>query len=459
MAYHCLQDFLATLEKTGQLHRIPVEVDPVLEIAEITERICKSPGGGKALLFENVKGSPFPVATNLFGSYGRVCQALEVNDFAELSRCMKELLDTDPESTAPQESWVSQHLLAPFEPIYTARGLCQEETTLNLSSIPILKSWPEDGGKFITLPLVFTVDAETGSQNCGMYRTRVFDGKKVGINWSPGSGGFLHAIKYRERNEAMPVAIVVGCDPAIIWSATLPLPPAVDEMSFAGYLRKEPVSMVRCQTTPILVPANAEMVIEGFIEPSQMLEEGAFGNHTGYYTNAGKVPVVTVSRITHRTNMIYPATVVGQPPMEDCYLAKAAERLLLPFTRRQVPAIVDINLPVEGIFHGCAIVSLDKNSSGHPGEVMEQIWSTGWLQKAKLLVMVDADIAVNDLSMVAWKVLNNAEWSRDVVIRNGKLGLDATEKDCASKMKRRPLLKDPAVVRQVDKKWRQYGWE
>lgn len=459
MAYNCLSDFVARLEDVGQLHRISVAVDPLLEIAEITDRIAKTPAGGKALLFEKVQGSTFPVITNIFGSVSRICQALEVTDLNKLGALMEKLLDPCPAPAPLQGDWLPEAALSKWVPVVVTTGPCQQvaSTEPDLDIFPVLKSWPEDAGRFITLPLVFTVDPESGLQNCGMYRTRIFDKATAGIHWQPGSGGAVHAEKFLLRQERMPVAVVLGCDPAVIWSATLPLPATVDEMAFAGYIRQEPVSMVKCITSSIMVPANAEMVIEGFIEPGELQDEGGFGNHTGYYSRGKEVPVVRVCCITRRENMIFPATVVGTPPMEDCYLAKAAERLLLPVTRRQFPAVVDINLPMEGIFHGCTVVAINKEGSDHPRQVMAQIWNRGWLSKARLLIIVDADVNVRDLSFVAWKIVNNMHWSRDIIIDNNRMGLDATAKTAADD--RRPIEKDASITALVNGKWRLYGWE
>jgi 4-hydroxy-3-polyprenylbenzoate decarboxylase len=459
MAYRCLHDFLARLEGMGELHRVKVEVDPDLEIAAVTDRCCKSPHGGKALLFERVRGSAFPVVTNLFGSYRRICAALEISELDQLSRRMEELLAYLPASASAQSADLRPP--ARFTPLMAEEGACQEivEHTPDLGDYPVLRSWPGDGGPFITLPLVFSRDPATGAQNCGMYRVRVFDARSAGIHWSQGTGGACHYAEYQARGERMPVAIALGGDPAVIWSASLPLPEALDEMEFAGFLRNEPVRMVRCLTSGIMVPADAEMVIEGYLDPGEMRPEGAFGNHTGYYTRGGEVPLVHVTCVTRRTEPVYPATIVGQPPMEDCYLAKAAERLLLPVSRRQIPAIIDINLPLEGIFHGCAIVAIRKEHAGQARQVMEELWSNGWLRKARLLLLVDADEAPAELSRVAWKVINNAEWPRDLVFAGNRMGLDATRKlpEETGGVLSEEIRKDERITSLIDGKWQEYG--
>ncbi|HLO27126.1 MAG TPA: UbiD family decarboxylase, partial [Geobacteraceae bacterium] len=421
MAWQDLREFLDRLEQTGQLHRIGAEVDPMLEIAEITDRVSKSPGGGRALLFERVRGSRFPAVTNIFGSERRVCAALGVDELPQLTRRMAELLQnvnavTEEDAGA---ALASNTDFARFGPAVVAQGACQEvvEDAPDLSAYPIPKSWPGDGwpacnGRFITLPLIFTRDPDTGVANCGMYLVQVFSSRSAGIRWRPGSGGAGHLTKYRARGERMPVAIALGGDPAAAFSAMLPLPAAVDEMQFAGFLRGKQVEVVQCRTSGIMVPANAELVIEGYIDPCELGSGGEFGNHTGFYAPPQELPVMHVDCITRRRDPVFPATVVGPPPMEDCHMARAAERLMLPFTRLELPEIVEINLPLEGIFHGAAIVSIDKRAPGQGRLVMERLWAKGWLSGSRLLVVVDGDVDVCDLSRVFWKVLNSSNWTR-----------------------------------------------
>ncbi len=481
MAYQGLWDFLDRLEQAGELHRVRVEVDPVLEIAEITDRQSKSPDGGKALLFERVKGSRFPVATNLFGSYRRMCTALAVEELPELTRRVTGLLDVAA-AGSPSETVTAlsrSRALARFAPSSVTQGPCQEvvETAPDLAELPVLKSWPGDGwpgsaGRFITLPLVFTRDPETGLANCGIYLVQLLGSDTAGIRWLPGSGGAAHWQKHRIRGERMPVAIALGGDPACLLAAAAPLPGSIDEMQFAGFLRGRPVEMVRCRTSGLTVPADAELVIEGEIDPLETSQGGAFGNHTGFYTPPQTLPVMRVTCITRREAPIFPATVVGPPPMEDCWLAKGVERLMLPFLRLDQPEIVEINLPLEGIFHGATMVSIDKRSPGQARRVMERLWSSGWLSSARLLVMVDDDVDVHDLSRIFWRVLNRVDWRRDLVIGDapvsgsgglpfgGRLGIDATRKLPGEGLAAWPeeIAMEEAVKELVEKRWREYGF-
>jgi len=431
----------------GELQRVEAEVDPELEIAAITDRHSKAPGGGKALLFCRVKGSPFPVATNLFGSYARMAAALEVAELKELGARMEQLL-LAPEAAPP--------------PVPVEKAPCQEvvQRVPALASFPFLTSWPGDGGRFITLPLVFTRDPETGAVNCGMYRVRLFDDECAGIRWKPGSGGFAHYQKYAAAGKPMPVAIAVGADPALTLAASLPLPDPFDELSFAGFLRGEPVELARCLSVPELsVPARAELVIEGYVEPGQTRREGPFGNHTGRYDPGEEVPLLRVTRITHRSDPICQATVVGPPPMEDCYLAKAAERLLTPLSRRLCPEIVEITLPMEGIFHGCALVAIRKERPGQGREVLAKLRSGGWLSRGKLLLVLDASPAAATLPGAFWQALNAVRFPDDLLLAGGCLGIDATAKlpeEGGEPFEE--LRQDPTVSALVERRWREYGF-
>jgi 4-hydroxy-3-polyprenylbenzoate decarboxylase len=474
MVYRDLRDFLRRLEEVEELHRIGVEVDPELEITEIADRVSKIEDGGRALLFEKVKGSRFPVAVNLFGSCRRICLALGVGELNDLSRRLGEFLDRLPAGSSA--GWW-EHL--GFTPQRIRKAPCQEvaDFSADLGSFPFLKCWPEDSGRALTLPLVFSEAPETGGANCGMYRVRILDRAKAAIHWQPRSGGARHYAKYRERGERMPVAVAVGGDPAAICSAALPLPEQVDEMQFAGFLRNTPVELVRCLTSPLMVPANAELIIEGYIEPDEMVAGSVFGNHTGFYVPAPDAPVMHVSCITRKKEPVFPATVVGRPPMEDCWLAKAAERLILPFIRRELPEIVDINRPMEWVFHNSAIVAIEKTGPGDARKVMGSLRAGRWLRKARLLVIVDADVNVQDLSYVAWRVFNNVDWQRDLSFAGDPaagsledstfaghdclLGIDATRKRPEERSGRpwpREIAMDVAVRRLVDARWKDYGF-
>lgn len=287
--------------------------------------------------------------------------------------------------------------------------------------MPILKCWPGDGGKFITLPLVITKDPETGAQNMGMYRLQVYDEKTTGMHWHLHKDGREIYEKYKKLGKKMPVAVALGCDPATIYASTAPLPKGIDEMMFAGFLRKAPLELVKCKTSDIYVPANAEFILEGYVDIDELREEGPFGDHTGYYSIKDFYPVFHLTCITRKKNPIYPATVVGKPPMEDCFLGKATERIFLPFLKILCLEIVDINFPLEGVFHNCVIVSIKKRFPGHAKKVMHALWGIGQMMYTKIIIVVDEHVDPTDLSTVAWKVFNNVDPKRDVVIVDGPL--------------------------------------
>jgi len=487
MAYKDLRQYLSVLEKNGELHRITAEVDPILEIAEITDRMCKSPDGGKALWFENVKGSQYPVVTNIFGSCKRMCGALQIDHLDAVGERIEELLNQAPPQSLMEKLAMLPKLLefSQYLPKTVKSAPCQEVIERDhpdLSKFPILKTWPNDGqstdeGRFITFPMVFTKDPETGRPNCGMYRIHVYDKTTTGMHWHIHKDGARHYDKYRGLNRRMPAAIAVGSDPAVIYSATAPLPEAVDEMMFAGFLRREPVEMVKCITSDIHVPANSELVIEGYLEPGEQRIEGPFGDHTGFYSAADNYPVFHVTCITHRKDLIYPATVVGKPPMEDCYMAKATERIFLPLMKLDMPEVRDLNLPMEGVFHNCALISIKKSYPGHAKKIIHGLWGKGQMMFAKLLVIVDDDVDVQNVSYTAWRVLNNVDWKRDVVIADGplddldhaanfprygsKMGIDATRKTREEGMMREwpeELFMSDEIKALVDRRWKEYGF-
>lgn len=496
MSYKDLRAFIRLLKTKGLIHRITVEVDPILEISEITDRMSKSPNGGKALFFEKVKGSAFPVVTNLFGSFERMCLALEVNELDDVARRIETLLNQAPPKTLLEKIAMLPKLIefSRYLPKYVKDAPCQEvieKENPDLSEFPIIKCWPNDGqapsevrsseseneGRFITLPMVFTKDPESGRPNCGMYRIHVYDKKTTGMHWHIHKDSARHYEKYRKLGRRMPAAIAVGSDPAVIYSASAPLPEAIDEMLFAGFLRNASVEMVKCVTNDIEVPANSEMVIEGYLEPGETRIEGPFGDHTGFYSPAEPYPVFHVTCITHREDMIYPATLVGKPPMEDCYMGKATERIFLPLLRLDFPEIIDINLPMEGVFHNFAIISIKKSYPGHAKKIIHGIWGKGQMMFAKLLIVVDDDVDVQNLSYTAWRVLNNVDWKRDVVISEGpldaldhaanwprygaKMGIDATRKTREEGMMRdwpEEIEMTEEIKRLVDQKWKEYGF-
>lgn len=484
MACQDLQEFLEELDRLGELQRIRVEVDPLLEISEITNRMSKAPDGGKALLFERVRGSRFATVTNIFGSYSRVCTALGIKDISVLSRRVEDLLrPLSGTSIAEKIAGLSRnHAFSRLAPEVVTFGRCQEVTdpSPDLADYPILKNWPKDGmpaneGRFLTLPLVFTRHPRTGQQNCGMYLVEVLSGRSVGIGWQTGSGGATQLQEYRNGSISMPVAIALGGDPSLVFSACAPLPEPIDEMHFAGFLRGTSVPLVQCRTSPLLVPASAEVVIEGTVATSDTCTGGAFGNHTGYYLPPRDLAVMQVTCITRRHRPVVPATVVGPPPMEDCYMAKAVERLMLPFTRLLLPEISDINLPIAGIFHGAAVVAINKQFPGHARTVMEKLWSERWLAGSRLLVVVDADIDIRDFSTTFWKTLNTVDWQRDIVVApgrqhlhpdllplpfGGRIGIDATRKgpDEGCPVPPAELAMDKTVEELVTRRWKEYGF-
>ncbi|MGE5372602.1 MAG: menaquinone biosynthesis decarboxylase [Solirubrobacterales bacterium] len=482
MAFEDLRSFISLLEKKGELKRITVEVDPELEITEITDRISKA--YGPALLFENVKGSKFPLLINAFGSPGRMAMALEAESLDDVAAEVNELLDL---ADMPSSLWAKLKVvpklaqIASFNPKSVRTGVCQEvviDKNPSLDLLPIIKCWPEDGGKYITLPLVFTKDPENGKRNVGMYRLQVYDQTTTGMHWHMHHDGAVNYRKYCERGEKTPVAVALGCDPAVIYSATAPLPKDIDELMLAGFLRKKPVELVKCKTVDLEVPANAEIVLEGYVDPQERRIEGPFGDHTGYYSLADAFPVFHLTCITHRKNPIYPTTIVGKPPMEDCYLAKVTERVFLPALKFILPEIVDINLPLEGVFHNCVLVSIKKAFPGHAQKVMNSLWGMGQMMFAKFIVIVDETVDVQNVSEVMWKVFNNVDPKRDLLVVEGpldvldhsaplpligaKLGIDATIKWVSEGHNRewpKDIKMSDEIVQLVTRKWQEYGLE
>ncbi len=480
MAYKNLQAFIKELEKHCELKRISVEVDPYLEITEITDRVSKS--NGPALLFENVKDSAYPVLINAFGSYRRMAMALGSKTLKEKARELDELLNwgfsqlikVDLASFLPKAKWARL-----FFPHKVHKAPCQEVIDHNpsLTDLPVLTCWPGDGGPFFTLPLVITRDPETGSQNMGMYRMQVFDRQTTGMHWHLHKDGAHFYQKYKKRGERMPVAVALGDDPAVTYAATAPLPEGVSELFFAGYLRGRPVETVKCITCDLEVPAQAEFVIEGYVDPAEPLRrEGPFGDHTGYYSLAEDYPVFHVTCITHRKKPVFPATVVGQPPMEDCYIAKATERLFLPLLKRMIPEIIDMNLPLEGVFHNCAVISIAKRYPGQVHKVLNAIWGLGQMMYTKMIIVVDHDVDVQNISKVMWKVFNNIDASRDLILSPGpldaldhaspqprfgtRLGVDATKKGPMDNHHREwpeDIVMNSQVKTKIDELWKELG--
>ncbi len=449
MAYSDLRAFIRALEERGELKRIPFEVDPVLEITEFADRSVKS--GGPALLFEKAKGSDMPVLINAFASEKRMQIALEVDSISEIAGRITELLEMRaPEGLLGKLKMLPKLAdLGAIFPKTVSSGPCKERIHregFSLDRLPVLKCWPEDGGRFITLPMVFSKNPDTGKRNCGCYRLQIYDERTTGMHWQTHKQGAEHFRRMRTRGETkrMDVAVAIGADPATMYSAILPLPPDLDEMMIAGFLRGKPVEMVKCETSDLEVPANSEIVLEGYVELGELRTEGPFGDHTGFYSLEDDYPVFHVTCVTHRNNPVYATTIVGPPPMEDFYMGRAIERIFLPLMRLQLPEIRDVAMPAEGIFHNLILVSIRKSYPGHARKVMHAIWGLGQAMFSKVIVVVDEDVDVQDVSEVAWKALNNIDPERDIQFVMGpvdsldhasrlpnygsKMGVDATKK-------------------------------
>ncbi len=488
MAFQNLHDFIKLLEERRQLVRITHPVSADLEITEITDRVIKGPPElNKALLFERVTGSEMPLLINAFGSAQRMAWALGVEDLDELNQRLGKLLDMRLPSGLAETFGRGQDFLGAFKsiglgPRKVRRAPVQavvHTADASLEQLPILKSWPQDGGRFITLPQVITRDPQTGTRNVGMYRLQVVDERRLLVHWQRHKGGAEHQrAAQRLAKEAIPAAIVLGGDPASMWCASAPLPPNIDEYMLAGYLRGAPVSFVNCITQPLEVPAQAEIVIEGYVDPNEHLPEGPFGDHTGYYTPVELFPVFHVTAITHRRSPIYPATIVGIPPMEDVWMGKATERLFLPLMRIFLPEVVDFNLPAEGAFHNLALVSIKKRFPGHARKVIFGLWGLALMSLAKAIVIFDEWVDVQNLSQAAWQALGNVDWSHDVVIADGpvdhldhashqhsfggKIGIDATAKLPQEGYARgwpEVARMDPATQSRIDAIWKRLGIE
>ncbi len=488
-----LRAFLDDLDRAGELVRIEAPTAARLEIAALADRAMKSPGGGPALLFERPvlddgTESEIPVAINVFGSWRRMAMALGVEDVAEHGARIAELLQPD----VPRGFWAKVQMLPKFAELakvpprsFKGKPPCQEVIlegdAADLTRLPVLTSWPKDAGPFVTLPMVITRDPETGVQNLGTYRMQVTGPCTTFMHWQRHKGGAAHFRKYRELGERrMPVVVALGADPATMYTPTAPLPPGIDEYLFSGFLRREPLLTATATTADLQVPAEAEIVLEGYVDATEPLGmEGPFGDHTGFYTPADLFPVFHVERITRRKEAIYPATIVGVPPMEDFYLGGATERIFLPLLRMTLPEIVDYHMPAEGIFHNLVMVSIRKEYPGHAHKVMNGLWGQGLMALAKVIVVVDADIDVHDPRRVWWYALNNIDPERDVRFTMGpaddldhaargaafgsKMGIDGTRKwpeEGVDRVKPWPevIRQDTAVQEKMDALWERLGW-
>jgi len=479
-----LRGFLEHLDKRGQLRRITAPVKRELEITEIADRVVKGPAErNQALLFQNVEGFTTPVLINAFGSEQRMAWALGVERLDELGQKVAQLLDLKMPGSLFEKLKKGLELLevARTGPKLVKHGPCQEvvETARpTLADIPALWCWPRDAGYYITLPLVVTRDPVTGLRNVGTYRLQVYDQTTLGLHWQTHKGGAEHEREARRVGQSrIPVAIVLGADPATMYSGTAPLPPGLDELLLAGWLRGRGVELTRCKTVDLEVPAHAEIVLEGYVDPAESRTEGPFGDHTGYYSLANPYPVFHLTAVTRRRDAIYPTIIVGRPPMEDYWLGKASERLFLPIIRMMLPEIVDMNMPAEGVFHNLVIVSVRKRYPGQARKVMFGLWGLGLLMLAKNVLVVDEWVNVHDLSEVAWRVTNNIDPVRDLVVvegptddldhaalrhrYGGKLGVDATEKrpplDHVAQPWPDEIRMSDEMRQRVSQRWQEYG--
>jgi 4-hydroxy-3-polyprenylbenzoate decarboxylase len=446
MAYRSFRNFLETLEQAGELTRVTVPVDTELLITEWADREMKSPGGGKALLFEQPvvdgKVSKFPVAINTMGSRKRISMALGRDRIDEIAQEIQLILKAKPPTDLREGFALLKqgiHLLH-ARPKSVRDAPCQEVvrtlelSTLNsqpstsavsLRDLPILKCWPKDGGRFITLPNVHTRDPESGARNVGCYRMQIFDDRTTAMHWQVHKVGARHGKVYYERNERMPVAVTLGGDPVLSFAATAPLPDGLDEILFAGFLRRKSIEMVKCKTVDLEVPADVDFVLEGYVQPGEMRPEGPFGDHTGYYTAVEDYPVFHLTAITHRKDAIYPTTIVGVPPMEDFYMGDASVRIFLPVFKMNFPELVDMTLPAEGVFHNLVFVSIRKQYPYQAFKVMHGLWGMGQMMFSKYIVVVDEDCDVHNTSEVLFRLCANTDPERDTsVIKNPSDSLD-----------------------------------
>lgn len=450
MGFSKIGDFISALEARGELKRIRHEVSPELEITEIADRVMGSQG--PALLFERVKGFSVPVAINLFGSERRVALALGCDNLEEIAQRIRDLLDLRiPKGWPARLLHVLPRLkeLSSFAPRTLRRGSCQEvvltEKEVDLGRLPVLKCWPGDAGRFITLPLVITKDPETGVRNVGMYRMQLYDERTTGMHWHVHKVGASHFHKYKAMGKKMEVAVALGGPPALVYAATAPLPENLEEYAFAGFLQGNPMELVKCKGLDLEVPAEAEIVLEGYVDPQEpMRTEGPFGDHTGFYSQPEPYPLFHVETMTMRREPVYPATIVGPPPKEDYWLGYATERIFLPLIQVLLPEVVDLHMPMEGVFHNLVFVSIRKQYPGHAYKVMHSLWGQGQMMFAKVIVVVDEDVNVRDTREAWWVALSNFDPQRDVVITKGpmdvldhssplpvlgsKMGIDATRK-------------------------------
>lgn len=437
MAFKDLQHFISKLDQAGEIIYINDEVSRDLEITEIANRIMKSGEKNKGIVFTNVKDSPYPVCINIFGSEKRMCMALGVNELSDIGDGINQFLNLQK-----YKGFVNQILSLPslsrlyFSFPSKARLLnapCQQIVEEpNLDQLPILKCWPQDGGRFLTMPLVFTKDPETGNQNVGMYRMQVFDKKTTGMHWHLHKDGKEIYDKYRALGiKKMPVSVVIGCDPASIYSAIAPLPKMIDEMMFSSYLRRKPVKMVKSITNDIFIPAHSEFVLEGYVDIDEPYRiEGPFGDHTGYYSLTDMYPIFHIEKVTHKENPMFNATIVGMPPMEDCYFGLATEKIFRPLLGVTTPEINDMHMPFEAVFHNGALLNITSTYPKHASKVLNSMWGMGQMMYQKLMVVYDEKFSLQNYHLAFEKFLRNVDFSQDIYISQGPLdALDHSSKD------------------------------
>jgi 4-hydroxy-3-polyprenylbenzoate decarboxylase len=445
-----LREFLHLLEKSGELHRVTVEADPYLEIAAVTDRACKFPGGGPALYFERPKGFSPPVLTNLFGSPSRVALALGVGRLEELNG----KLAGERSGIESGLDCLARRLTRPdLQARLAAEGPCREITRdgTSLDFLPALQAWPGDGGRYLTLPLVFSRDPSSAAVNCGMYRLQVFADGTLGLHLSPRADAARHLTARHARGEPLPVAVALGGPPALIFAAGLPLPAGVSETALAGLLLGEPLSTTPCRNSDLPVPSAAEVIIEGEIRPGETRLEGPFGNHTGRYVPAAPAALLRVTAVSQRRSPLYPATVVGPPPMEDCWLAKAAERLLLPLLRQDFPQVVDWDLPLETIFHGAALIAA-RVAPGEGRELLQHLKDHPLLARSRLVVLFDAGVDIRDRAACYWRAVNRVDPINDLEATGDRLLIDATDAEATAE-----VTADTETRRLVERRWNDYG--
>ncbi len=481
MAYNSLTEFVKALDRAGELKRIKTTVSPDLEIAEITDRVSKA--GGPALLFEKVEGSRMPLLINTYGSYQRMAMALGVDDLGQIASEIESMIKLGPPDSLLDKIKILRLLsqLTNFPPKTVKKGACQEVVRTgedaSLDVLPLIKCWPLDADRYITLPQVFTHSLKTGQRNVGTYRLQKITPYALAMHWQIHHDGAAHHREYQQAAQQMPVAIALGGDPVMSYIGTAPLPSGIDELLFAGFLRKSNVEMVPAKTIDMLVPAEADIVIEGYIEPNETCIEGPFGDHTGFYSLADEYPLLHITAITHRKNPIYQTIIVGKPPMEDCYMGKATERIFMPLIKTQLPELVDMNLPLFGVFHNFALISIDKRYPYHAKKIMHSLWGLGQLMFSKIIIVVDKEVDVQNLEEVLFYVGSNVDPKRDVTIVEGpvdvldhaaplmgagsKMGIDATTKWAEEGYERewpQEIQMSDEVIALVDEKWKKYGF-